>query len=45
MNGEYAYELNVIHNHLSEEKALNFIYKNIDEMRSKYVLMHRHMDK
>lgn len=40
-NGEHAYELEVIKNHLSEEKALAWICENAGE-NSQYILMHRH---
>ena len=41
VNGEYAYELEVIKNHLSEEKALAWLCENAGE-NSQYVLMHKH---
>lgn len=40
-NGQYAYEFEAIKNHLSEEKALAWIYENAGE-NSQYILMHRH---
>lgn len=39
--GEYAYELQVIKNHLSKEKADDFIYRNCGP-KSRYVYMHQH---
>ena len=42
-NGEYAYEIQAFHNHLSKEKADNFIYKNIGP-KGTYVYMHCHED-
>lgn len=43
-NGEYAYELQVIKNHLSKEKCDDFIYKNIGQ-KGEYVYMHCHREK
>ena len=40
-NGEYPYEIEVIKNHLSEEKALAWICDNAGE-NSEYILMHKH---
>lgn len=40
-SGQYAYEFEAIKNHLSEEKALAWIYENAGE-NSQYILMHRH---
>jgi len=40
-NGEYPYELEVIKNHLSEEKALAWICDNAGE-NGQYILMHKH---
>lgn len=42
--GEYAYELQVIKNHLSKEKCDDFIYRNIGP-GSEYVYLHCHVDK
>ncbi len=42
-NGEYAYELQVIHNHLSKAKCDDFIYKNI-RRNGEYVYMHCHRE-
>ena len=39
--GEYVHEWDVLENHLSEEKALDFIYRNIGA-DGRYVLMHQH---
>ena len=41
--GEYAYEVQVMRNHLSKEKADNFIYKNIGA-NGQYVYMHCHRE-
>lgn len=41
--GEYAYEMQVIHNHLSKAKCDDFIYKNIGANGS-YVYLHCHKD-
>lgn len=43
INGEYAYELNVLKNHLSKAKCDNFIYKNIGA-GGQYVYMHQHRE-
>lgn len=43
-NGEYAYEMQVIKNHLSKAKCDNFIYSNIGP-NGTYVYMHQHRDK
>ena len=43
-NGEYAYELQVLKNHLSKQKCDDFIYRNIGP-NGVYVYMHRHIDK
>lgn len=40
-NGEYPYELEVVKNHLSEEKAIAWICDNAGET-SQYILMHKH---
>lgn len=40
-NGEYAYEFQVVKNHLSEEKALAWLAENMGE-NSEYILMHKH---
>lgn len=42
--GEYAYELQVIHNHLSKAKCDDFIYKNIGAT-GEYVYLHCHEEK
>jgi len=42
-NGEYAYEMQVIKNHLSKEKADDFIYRNIGTT-GQYVYLHCHED-
>lgn len=42
-NGDYAYELQVLRNHLSKTKCDDFIYKNIGPGGS-YVYMHCHED-
>jgi len=42
-NGEYAYELQVLKNHLSKAKCDDFIYKNIGP-NGRYVYLHCHKD-
>lgn len=42
-NGEYAYELQVLKNHLSKAKADDFIYRNIGA-GGQYIYMHCHVD-
>lgn len=42
-SGEYCHEWDVLHNHLSHEKAMDFIYKNIGS-NGKYVLLHKHKE-
>ncbi|HCT63887.1 MAG TPA: hypothetical protein DIC60_01180 [Lachnospiraceae bacterium] len=44
LNGEYAYEREVLKNHLSEEKALNWLYENMGS-HSQYIFVHKHDDK
>jgi len=39
--GEYCYEWDVLKNHLSREKALDWLYRNMDS-QSQYVLLHEH---
>ncbi|MCL2563104.1 MAG: MBL fold metallo-hydrolase [Oscillospiraceae bacterium] len=39
--GEFCHEYAVLENHLSREKALNFIYKNIGP-NGQYVFLHQH---
>lgn len=41
--GLFAYELNVLNNHLSKEKCDKFIYENMGE-HSEYVYLHQHKD-
>lgn len=41
--GEHIYEWDVLENHLSREKALDFIYRNIGN-GGQYVLLHQHED-
>lgn len=42
-NGEFAYERQVLKNHLSKAKCDNFIYKNVGP-NSRYIYMHQHKD-
>lgn len=42
--GEYAYEQQVLNNHLSKAKCDDFIYKNIGP-RGEYVYLHTHKDR
>lgn len=44
LNGEYAYEREVLKNHLSEEKALDWLYKNMGS-NSQYIFVHKHDDR
>lgn len=44
MNGEYAYEVQAMRNHLSKEKADDFIFKNCGP-NSEYVYLHCHEDR
>lgn len=41
--GVYAYEFDVLQNHLSKEKCDDFIYRNITH--GEYVYLHQHSDK
>ena len=41
--GEYCHEWDVLKNHLSEQKALDFIYSNIGAS-GRYALLHRHQE-
>lgn len=43
-DGIYSYEMEAINNHLSKEKADEFIYSNIGS-NGEYVYMHQHEDK
>jgi phosphoribosyl 1,2-cyclic phosphodiesterase len=42
-SGEYAHEWEVLKNHLSREKAEDWLYKNMGQ-HSHYVLLHQHED-
>lgn len=42
-NGEFIYEYDVVNNHLSIEKATNFILENAG-VNSEYILLHQHKD-
>lgn len=44
MNGEYAYEIKVLKNHLSKEKCDAWIYSNAG-MTSEYIYMHQHRER
>lgn len=44
MEGQYAYEYQVLHNHLSRQKCDDFIYRNI-RPGGVYVYMHQHQEK
>lgn len=41
--GEHVYEWEVLENHLSYERAMDFIYRNIGA-NGRYVLLHQHKD-
>jgi len=41
--GEHCYEWDVLQNHLSKEKAENWLYENMGA-HSQYVLLHQHQD-
>jgi len=41
--GKFAYEMQVIENHLSKEKADDFIYRNIGD-NGNYVYLHQHKE-
>lgn len=43
-NGEYAYEQQVLHNHLSKKKCDDFIYENIGT-KGVYIYMHEHKER
>lgn len=43
-NGEYAYEMSAMRNHLSEEQAYEFLARNAGP-NSKYLFLHQHRDK
>lgn len=43
-NGEYAYEVGVLHTHLSKKKCDDFIYSNIGK-NGEYIYLHRHEDR
>lgn len=40
-NGEYCHEWDVLHNHLSKEKADNWLYQNMGP-NSRYIYLHQH---
>lgn len=42
--GEYAYEIGVLHSHLSKTECDNFIYDNIGS-NGAYVYLHQHVDR
>ena len=42
--GEYCHERDALKNHLSEEKALDWLYRNMGP-HSEYVLLHRHEER
>lgn len=42
--GEYAYEVEAMHNHLSQEQALDWLAANMGP-ESRYVFLHAHQDK
>ena len=44
IDGEFAYEKNVLHNHLSKEKCDAWIYANAG-CTSEYVYLHQHRDR
>ena len=41
--GEYCHEWDVLKNHLSQEKANDWLYRNMG-FKSKYVYLHEHME-
>jgi len=42
--GEYAYEVRAMNEHLSQEEAEDFIYLNMTS-KSRYIFLHEHIDK
>lgn len=44
LNGEYIYELGVLHNHMSLSKINDWLYANMGQ-NSAYIYMHCHQDK
>ena len=44
LDGEFVYEIRAKENHLSKQKAMNYILKNATE-KSRYILMHQHNEK
>ncbi len=42
-NGEFAYELRAMNEHLSKEQAENWIYENMTQ-KGKYIFLHGHID-
>ena len=44
INGEFVYEKRVMHEHLSKEKADDWLYQNMTA-HSEYIYMHCHQDK
>ena len=42
--GEYAYEVRAMNEHLSQEEAEDFIYSNMTS-KSRYIFLHEHIDK
>ena len=42
--GEYAYEVRAMNEHLSQEEAEDFIYSNMTS-KSRYIFLHEHTDK
>jgi len=43
-SGEYAYEIRVMKNHLSEHRVNDWLYKNMGP-RSEYIYLHQHVDR
>ena len=44
LNGEYIYELGVLHNHMSLAKINDWLYANMGQ-NGAYIYMHCHQDK
>ncbi|NDO18781.1 hypothetical protein FMM68_03820 [Lachnospiraceae bacterium MD329] len=42
-NGEFAYELRAMNEHLSKEQAENWIYENMTQ-KGRYIFLHGHID-
>ena len=43
--GKYPYEMRVRRYHMSEEQITNWLYANMDQQKSEYIFLHKHVDR